>query len=90
MLALHRRLLALRRGSDDLAEGAYTTLRAGPGVLAFRRGAGTAVALNLSGDGHAVALSGEVLLSTGLDRDGERVRGELRLRPGEGVVLREA
>ena len=31
MLALHRRLLALRRSSDDLAEGAYATVAAGAG-----------------------------------------------------------
>ena len=87
MLALHRRLLALRREREDLAAGAYATVRAGPGVLAYRRGSGTAVALNFTGEPQTLGLGGEVLLSTELDRDGEAVRGELRLRPGEGVVL---
>jgi alpha-glucosidase len=88
MLALHRRLLALRRESDDLAEGAYETLIAGPAVLAYRRGAGTVVALNLTGEPARVALHGEVVLTTELDgREGERAGGSLALRPGEGAVL---
>ena len=89
MLALHRRLLALRRERDDLALGDYATLSAGPAVLAYRRGEGTIVALNLSDAPAAAALTGEILLTTELDgREGERAGGELALRPGEGAVLR--
>ena len=88
MLALHRRLLALRRSSDDLAEGSYETLAAGPDVLAYRRGAGTVVALNLTDSPAAAAVSGQVLLTTELDgREGEVVSGCLALRAGEGAVL---
>jgi len=90
MLALHRRLLALRRDSDDLAEGAYATLVAGPEVLAYRRGTGTAVALNLTGAPAVAPVRGEIVLTTELDgREGERVDGGLALRPGEGAILRE-
>ena len=86
MLALHRALLELRRSREDLLRGAYATLTAS-GVLAYRRGEKTAVALNLSEEPRTVALTGEILLSTGLDRAGERVAGELALAPGEGAIL---
>jgi alpha-glucosidase len=88
MLELHRRLLALRRSSDDLAEGAYETLEAGDAVLVYRRGSATVVALNLSRSRASVELSGEILLTTELDgREGERVEGSLSLRAGEGAIL---
>jgi alpha-glucosidase len=90
MLALHRRLLALRRSSGDLAEGAYETLVAGPAVLAYRRGSGTVVALNLGDEPASAAVRGEIVLTTGLDgREGERVEGSLTLCGGEGAVLVE-
>ena len=89
MLTLHRRLLALRRSSDDLAAGAYATLAAGPAVLAYRRGSSTVVALNLTAEPATAEVSGEVVLTTELDgREGEVVSGGLALRPGEGAVLR--
>ena len=89
MLSLHRRLLALRRSSDDLAAGAYATLAAGPAVLAYRRGSSTVVALNLTDAPASADVSGEVVLTTELDgREGEVVSGALVLRPGEGAVLR--
>ena len=89
MLSLHRRLLALRRSSDDLAAGAYATLAAGPAVLAYRRGSSTVVALNLTGEPATAEVSGEVVLTTELDgREGEVVAGALALRPGEGAVVR--
>jgi glycosidase len=92
MLALHRRLLALRRAVPALAVGDYATVHAGPGVLAYRRDAGderVLVALNLTGEEAALplgGLGGEIRLATGLDRAGP-ARGELRLGGGEGVVV---
>jgi alpha-glucosidase len=87
MLALHRRLLALRRSSDDLLEGAYSTVSAGDGVLVYRRGSGTVVALNLSTEPAVAPVSGTVVLTTELDgREGEVARGSLPLRPGEGAI----
>ena len=79
MLALHRRLLALRRG---FAEEGYRTLHAADGVLAYARGEHTAVALNLTGEPRPLPVAGELLLSTHLDG------GARGLRADEGVVLR--
>jgi alpha-glucosidase len=87
MLALHRRLLALRRSSADLLEGAYETVAAGGGVLVYRRGAGTAVSLNLTSQPAVAPVSGSVVMTTELDgREGEVVEGSLLLRPGEGAI----
>ncbi|MGI8779007.1 MAG: alpha-amylase family glycosyl hydrolase [Solirubrobacteraceae bacterium] len=90
MLALHRRLLAMRRRSEALAGGGYRTVAAGAGVLVYLRegpGEQVLVALNLTSAPGTARLSGRVRLSTRLDREGERVVGELRLRADEGVVL---
>jgi alpha-glucosidase len=87
MLALHRRLLALRRSSADLLEGAYETVAAGGGVLVYRRGARTAVSLNLTSQPAVAPVSGSVAMTTELDgREGEVVEGSLLLRPGEGAI----
>jgi len=89
MLALHRRLLALRRERDDLLTGAYATVEAGDDVLAYRRGSATLVALNLTGAPATVEARGTILLTTELDgREGERADGELALRAGEGAIVR--
>jgi alpha-glucosidase len=85
MLALHRSLIALRRSREDLVTGAYATVLA-DGVLAYRRGSNTVVALNLTGEPASAELAGQVLLDTGLARAGERVT-RLELGPGEGVIL---
>jgi alpha-glucosidase len=80
MLTLHRRLLALRRG--ELVAGAYRTLHAADGVLAYRRGERTAVALNLTGEPRPLPVRGSVVLSTHLDEAGGSM-----LRGHEGVLL---
>jgi alpha-glucosidase len=90
MLTLYRRLLELRRATTALSDGAYATLRAGDGVLAYRREAPdeqVLVALNLTAEPRSTALSGVIRLSTHLDRVGERVTEELILRPDEGLLL---
>jgi hypothetical protein len=46
------------------------------------------VALNLTDRPRHLELSGEIVLSTGLDRQGERVDGALALRPDEGAIVR--
>ena len=81
MLALYRRLLALRRGSDDLAEGGYRTLHADDGVLAYARGERTAVALNLTAEPRPLPVAGGIVLSTHSGGDGAVLRAD------EGVVL---
>ena len=79
MLALYRRLLALRR---EFADEEYRTIHAADGVLAYARGDSIAVALNLTGEAHPLPVDGEVVLSTHLDG------GAGTLRADEGVVLR--
>jgi alpha-glucosidase len=81
ILSYCRKLVTLRRAREDLATGAYATLEVAPGVLAWRRGDETAVALNLSGTAKPVELGGKVLLSTKGRDDASR------LEPWEGVVL---
>jgi alpha-glucosidase len=83
-----RDLIALRRERDDLRAGAYATLPAPTGAWAYRRGDATAVALNLSESEVVVeGLDGTVLLATERGRDGEAVRGALRLARWSGAVL---
>jgi alpha-glucosidase len=87
-LHLVRDLIALRRSSEDLRGGDYATLPAPEGAWAYRRGDGTAVALNLSEQPVRVeGLTGAVLVGTVRSRDGEAVDGALELAPWEAVVL---
>jgi alpha-glucosidase len=83
LLALHRRLLALRRAEPALHSGAYDTVAAGDGVLAYVRGGELLVALNLGEEERELPGTGELVLSTA-----GRATAPARLAPGEGVVLR--
>ena len=87
-LSLTRDLIALRRELPDLRVRAYEALRSPDGVWAWRRGAHTVVALNLS-DRDLVQedLSGTIRLSTHRERASETVQGRVELAPWEGVVL---
>lgn len=96
MLALNRRLLALRRELPVLQLGSYRSLDAGDdGVFAYlreREGKKVLVALNFGPEPKELDLSaaggtGEVLCSTGMDRSGRVRLDGLRLRPDEGVVV---
>jgi alpha-glucosidase len=87
-LNLVRDLIALRRERGDLRGGSYETLPAPAGAWAWRRGDGTAAALNLSDDEVTVGgLGGTVLVATDRSRDGEAVDGSLRLGPWEGAII---
>jgi alpha-glucosidase len=87
-LHLVRDLIRLRGERADLRGGAYATLPAPAGAWAWRRGHGTAVALNLSDDPVTVdGVGGAVLISTDRARDGERVSGALRLAPWSGAIV---
>jgi alpha-glucosidase len=93
MLALHRRLLALRHDSPALSAGAYEPVQADGDVLAYLRAGDDRrwlVALNLGqGAGRLDrTMRGRVELATTPDRDGERVEGGLELAGDEGVVVR--
>lgn len=94
MLALHRRLLALRRREPALHLGSWAGLALPEPLVGYDReaaGRRYRILLNLGGSPAGVPLEGEwtVELSTHLDRDGEQQDGRLDLRPDEGVVLRE-
>ncbi len=94
MLALHRRLLAIRR-DPALALGSFEPLPRRRGVVAYvRRHGQTAYAaiLNLAPTPDVYelpdGLRGEIVLSTALDRAEEPAREEIRLRADEGVLIR--
>jgi alpha-glucosidase len=95
ILSLYKRLIALRKASPALVEGDYHPIAAQGDLLVYRREAeGTAVivVLNLGPDpiavtSSAIRFNSEILLSTFLDREGERLEGVLDLRGNEGVVV---
>ncbi|MEW5927607.1 MAG: alpha-amylase family glycosyl hydrolase [Gemmatimonadota bacterium] len=97
-LTLYRRLIDLRRGEPALEVGRYEPVAAEGDVLAYvrraRRGESDfLVALNLGPHPHVLrrpadAPRGTVAVSTHLDREGETVSGDVRLRANEGLVIR--
>ena len=95
-LALHRRLLALRRREPALAVGSFAPVAAPPTVVAYVREHGARrflVALNLS---HAPAIveaapmphGGEIVCATHVGREGGRVERRIVLEGSEGLVVR--
>jgi alpha-glucosidase len=78
-----------------LVSGDYVPLAAEGDLLLYRRqGDGTSivVALNLGAEPVSIAsdaagLTGEILLSTFLDRQGEKIQDTLDLRGNEGVMI---
>ncbi len=96
ILTLYRRLLALRRAEPALSVGRYRSLPAEGELVAYLRADDAQrflVALNFGSwvrrySCRQLGLRGEIALSTYLDREGERVEGEVLLRPDEGVVVR--
>ncbi|GDY28960.1 alpha-amylase family glycosyl hydrolase [Gandjariella thermophila] len=92
LLALYRRLIALRRAERALSVGRCTDVAAHGDVLTYRRthaDRDLLVALNLAGRPVTVPLPhpGRVLLGTDADRAGDHVEGTLPLRGDEGVIL---
>lgn len=91
-------LIDLRRGEPALEVGRFEPVEAEENVLAYVLRARTSeshflVALNLGPQPQRLrppgALgTGTIALSTHLDRKGELMSGELRLRPSAGVVIR--
>jgi alpha-glucosidase len=94
LLTLTRRLLELRAREPAMEDGAHEPRDAGPGLVAYLRSHGgrrLLVILNLAHVPTTYALrddgAGFVLMSTFLDREGERVSDQLRLRPDEGLLV---
>jgi alpha-glucosidase len=87
-LSLCRDLLALRRERADFRRAPYASLPSPPGVWAWARGDRYAAAVNLGHEEAAVdGLTGRILISTGRDRDHERVASGLALAPSEGALV---
>lgn len=90
VLAFYRALLALRRRHPALYRGAYRTVAAGDGVLAYERTCEDQrllVVLNMTSAHQAFAMpAGEVLLDSA--GAGAAAGGEHSgLRPGQGLVV---
>ncbi|WP_157449944.1 alpha-amylase family glycosyl hydrolase [Bradyrhizobium sp. ARR65] len=94
ILSLYKALIRLRRERPPLVIGSYAPIAAHDDLLIYRRhreGASLTVVLNLGPDpvslaSDAIGLDGEILLSTFMDRTGERISGALDLRGNEGVI----
>jgi len=95
ILSLYKALIGLRKKLPQLVSGDYVPIAAEGDLLLYRRrsgGATVVIALNLGAEPVSIAadaagLSGEILLSTFLDRQGEKIRGALDLRGDEGVII---
>jgi alpha-glucosidase len=94
VLTLYRRLLELRSAEPVLEEGVHEPLASGPKLVVYRRRSAARrllVVLNFVHERTRYALgddgSGQVLLSSFLDREGERVSDQVSLRADEGLVI---
>ncbi len=89
MLALHRRLLALRRATPALVQGAIGDVAAEDGVLRYSRshaGGRVEVLLNFTATGRSVAVGAGTILAATAGRDGS-VAGSVRLSAHGGLVV---
>jgi len=88
-------LIGLRKKLPQLVSGAYVPMAAEGDLLLYRReseGRAVVVALNLGAEPVSIAsdalrAGGEILLSTFLDRQAEKIQGSLDLRGNEGVII---
>ena len=95
ILSLYKALIRLRKQWPPLQSGSYLPIAAQGDLLLYRRqseGRAIVVALNLGPDplsiaSEAIGLDGQILLTTLLDRQGERIRHALDLRGNEGVII---
>jgi alpha-glucosidase len=95
ILSLYKALIRLRKNWPQLVSGAYVPVAAQGDLLLYRRqgeGGAVVIALNLGGDPLSIAsdaagLDGEILLTTFLDRYGEKIQHTLDLRGNEGVII---
>ncbi|MEY2932365.1 MAG: hypothetical protein RL033_3114 [Pseudomonadota bacterium] len=95
MLALYRRLIALRRAEPALSVGSYKPVVAQGQLVAFLREAGDdrfLVVLNLGSRPDHLTLSdvgeGEIVISTDGRREGERVARRIVMLGDDAVVVR--
>lgn len=94
VLNFYRRLIAARREHGALAIGRYRKLWADDGLFAYLREDDEEtflIALNFFDqvqDLNVGERRGEIRLSTELDREGEKIGPQVRLRPNEGLLMR--
>jgi alpha-glucosidase len=93
ILSLYKALIGLRRRTPALIIGDHEPITAENDLLIYRRRKDSSVMVVLnfaadpvSVDTQSIGLRGEILLSTFMDRAGERISGVLDLRGNEGVV----
>lgn len=94
LLTLHRKLIALRSERNVLVVGDHQILARKNPLLAYSRSTSAeklAVILNPTDDPqtfrHPEIASGQVLLSSFLDRERDNVQGEIELRGDEGILV---
>jgi alpha-glucosidase len=95
ILSLYKALIDLRRKLPQLVSGAYMPIAAQGDLLIYRRqgdAEAVVIALNMGAEPVSIApetfrLGGEILLSTFLDRQGDKIHGVLDLRGDEGVII---
>jgi alpha-glucosidase len=95
ILNLYKALIALRKQLSPMVTGSYEPVAAQGDVLLYRRvGAAGAIVIALNLGAEPVSISSrsigaghEILLSTLMDRQGERIEGALDLRANEGAIL---
>jgi alpha-glucosidase len=95
ILSLYRALIKLRKQTPALVSGGYVPLAAEGDLLLYKRQddqGSLLIALNLGDDAVSVrsdtiGLSGEILLSTAMDREGEAIGETLELRGNEGLIV---
>jgi alpha-glucosidase len=95
ILSLYKALIELRKNLPQLVSGAYMPIAAQGDLLIYRRqgdAEAVVVALNMGAEPVSIAsetigLGGEILLSTFLDRQDEKIQGVLDLRGNEGVII---
>jgi len=91
ILNLYSRLITLRRSSRALAAGRIEAVSAHGNVLRYRRRQSEEIfeiVLNLSNDPQELPdLSGEIILSTYLDRKDERISDKFIIRAAEGLII---
>ncbi|MEX5218836.1 MAG: alpha-amylase family glycosyl hydrolase [Nitrospira sp.] len=96
LLSLYRRLIALRRAELALSLGAYKRGPTTHDVIVYSRELANSrflIALNLSHRPQSVPLDehraqGSIILSTNLDREGERFDKQLDLHADEGIIAK--
>ena len=91
ILNLYRRLIRLRRENEALISGLVESLTAGGPLLRYRRTDDSkcfVILLNLGHEPQETAFGeGQIVISTFLDREKERINGNVSLRPDEGLVI---